>query len=79
MGFASFCFVLFFFFRSMFQQATCFSNRSHALFIEPTDLFFFNKIFIINKSYGTIHTFKNYFFTMSLAFSFQQNKLIEKY
>ena len=30
---------------------------------------------IKNGSYGTIHTFKNYFGTMFLVFSFQQNKL----
>ena len=36
--------------------------------------FFFNKTFIKNKSYGTIHTFKNYFTTIFSVFNFQQNK-----
>ena len=35
---------------------------------------FFNKIFIKNGSHDTIYIFKNYFATMFLIFSFQQNK-----
>ena len=35
---------------------------------------FFNKTFIKNRFYGTIHTFKNYFATVFSDFSFQQNK-----
>ena len=35
---------------------------------------FFNKIFIKNKSYGTVHTFKNYFTIVLSVFNFQQNK-----
>ena len=31
---------------------------------------FFNKIFIKNRSYDTIHTFKNYFATIFLIFNF---------
>ena len=33
---------------------------------------FFNKTFIKNGSYSTIHTFKNYFATVFLVFNFQQ-------
>ena len=33
--------------------------------------FFFTKTFIKNGSHGTIHTFKNYFVTVFLVFSFQ--------
>ena len=32
---------------------------------------FFSKTFIKNGSYGTIHTFKNYFATVFSVFSFQ--------
>ena len=32
---------------------------------------FFNKTFIKNGSYGTIHPFKNYFVTVLSVFSFQ--------
>ena len=35
---------------------------------------FFNKTFIKNGSYSTIHTFKNYFATVFSVFSFEQNK-----
>ena len=35
----------------------------------------FNNFFIKNGSHSTIHTFKNYFTTVFLVFSFQQNKL----
>ena len=31
--------------------------------------FYFTKIFIKNESYGTIHTFKNYFAIVFLVFS----------
>ena len=34
----------------------------------------FNNFFIKNWSYGTIHTFKNYFATVFFSFQFQQNK-----
>ena len=49
----------------------CASNifyGSHALFTRTTNLFF-NKTFIKNGSYGTIHTFKNYFATLFSIFS----------
>ena len=35
---------------------------------------FFNKIFIKNGFHSTIYTFKNYFATIFLVFSFKQNK-----
>ena len=35
---------------------------------------FFTQTFIKNGSHDTIHTFKNYFTTVLLVFSFQQNK-----
>ena len=35
---------------------------------------FFNKIFIKNKSYSTIHIFKSYFVIVFLVFNFQKNK-----
>ena len=46
----------------------CFFSRSCVLFTRPISLFF-NKIFIKNRSYGTIHTFKNYFTIMFSIFS----------
>ena len=64
--------VFFFFFLKHVLWLWCFSNRSRALFIEPTNLFF-SKTFIQNGSHGTIHTFKNYFVTVFSDFSFQQN------
>ena len=54
-------------FQSFRRQYVLFSG-SHALFTEPTNLFF-NKNFIKNESHGTIHTFKNYFVTVFSVFS----------
>ena len=48
----------------LFQWVPCTVHRTY----KPL----FNKIFIKNGSYGTIHTFKNYFATMFSVFSFQQ-------
>ena len=58
------------------SQQTIFAlSGFRALFTDP-QIFFFNKTFIKNGSHGTIHTFKNYFTTVFLVFSFQfqQNK-----
>ena len=63
-----FCF--FFSLRSMFQ---CLSVGPVYCSQEPQTSFF-NKIFIKNGSHDTIYIFKNYFATMFLIFSFQQNK-----
>ena len=38
-----------------------------------SQIFFFNKTFIKNRFYGTIHIFKNYFAIVFSDFSFQQN------
>ena len=38
-------------------------------FLRDPQTSFFNKIFIKNKSHGTIHTFKNYFVTVFSIFS----------
>ena len=63
----------FFFFLSAFVD---FSTVNSALFTYP-QILLFNNFFIKNESYGTIHTFKNYFTTVFSVFSFQfqQNKL----
>ena len=54
------------------SQQTIFAlSGFRALFTDP-QIFFFNKINIKNESHGTIHTFKNYFATVFLVFSFQQ-------
>ena len=37
----------------------------------------FNNFFIKNGSHGTIHTFKNYFVTVFLAFSFSKISFIQ--
>ena len=52
------------------EKITC---GSHEQCTGPINLFF-NKTFIKNGSHCTIHSFKNYFATMFLVFSFQQNK-----
>ena len=59
-------------------QISAFSSSSsffqiftvHALFMRPTATLFREKN-IKNGSYGTIHTFKNYFVTLFSVFSFQ--------
>ena len=48
-------------------------SRFRALFMGFISTLFRKNI--KNGSHGTIHTFKNYFITMFLVFSFQQNKL----
>ena len=58
---------LFFFFFIAFPVGSVYCSR------DPQTSFF-NKIFIKNGSYSTIHIFKNYFTIMFLIFSFQQNK-----
>ena len=56
------------FFQKRVSMVLCHTNGSRALFTGPTNLFF-SKNFIKNWSYGTIHTFKNYFATVFLIFS----------
>ena len=56
--FAFSLFLLFFQKRAMWLW--CVFSGSCALFVDP-QISFFNKIFIKNRSHGTIHTFKNYF------------------
>ena len=46
---------------SAFVQWYWILNRNHSLFIRLTNIFFFNKIFIINEFYNIIYIFKNYF------------------
>ena len=41
----------------------------YALFTDP-QISLFNNFFIKNRSYGTIHTFKNYFATVFFSFQF---------
>ena len=80
----SWAFVVFFF--SAYQRMN--SNRTvhaygftmqetSALFTGPTTTLFrkYIYIYIKNGSHNTIYTFKNYFATVFLVFSFQQNKL----
>ena len=50
---------------------THYNNTVHALFMDPTTTLFRKKKFIKNGSHGTIYTFKNYFATVFLVFSFQ--------
>ena len=70
-----FFFFSFFFLAALFDQANC----KQYIYVLFTDLpiLFFSHFFIKNKSYGTIHTFKNYFATVFsvLIFSFSKNKL----
>ena len=62
-----FCFVLFLFF---FAVVSAFTRQSALLStVHGTQPFYLEKN-IKNGSYGTIHTFKNYFVTMFLVFSF---------
>ena len=65
--------VFFFFFFTLRGTFQCFLMNSVYYLWNP-QTFFFNKIFIKNRSYGTIHTFKNYFTIMFSVFNFQQNK-----
>ena len=64
----------FFFIATVVDQVFC-EQCTRTLFIDPQTSVFSN-FFIKNDSYGTIHTFKNYFTTVFLVFSFQfqQNK-----
>ena len=86
-AFAS-AFSFFFFFFTRFGECSyCSINSSYkcwlfnyeqcicALFMDP-QISLFSNFFIKNGSYGTIYTFKNYFATVFLIFSFQfqQNK-----
>ena len=41
--------------------------------LQDSQTFFFNKIFIKNGFYASIHIFKNYFATLFSVFNFQQN------
>ena len=59
--------LLFFFF---FEKSV--SRVIH--YLRDSQITFFSKIFIKNGSHNTIHIFKNYFTTVFLVFSFQQNK-----
>ena len=63
----------FFFFFTLRGTFQCFLMNSVYYLWNPQTSFF-NKIFIKNRSYGTIHTFKNYFTIMFSVFNFQQNK-----
>ena len=62
-------FPFFFFFFWAFCGCGESFSRSCALFTGPINLFFFNKIFIKNRSHDTIHTFKNYFTSTFSVFS----------
>ena len=72
--------VLFFFLFFLFQphyliKSTMNNARMHCSWVSQIPLF--SHFFIKNGSYGTIHTFKNYFaivFSVSV-FSFSKNKL----
>ena len=87
---AAFLFLFFFFMRFgvtwlLFMYCLLNSNRKcwlfcskqciNVLFMDP-QIPLFSNFFIKNESYGTIHTFKNYFATVFSVFSFQfqQNK-----
>ena len=69
-----FLFFFFFFTAAVVDQVFC-EQCTRTLFIDPQTSVFSN-FFIKNDSYGTIYTFKNYFTTVFLVFSFQfqQNK-----
>ena len=87
--FSVFHFFFFFFGFHVFQEVMwlLFINNSHigwlfhdeqytrTLFMDP-QIPLFSNFFIKNESHDTIHTFKNYFATVFLVFSFQfqQNK-----
>ena len=43
-------------------------------YAQDSQISFFTQTFIKNGYHDTIHTFKNYFTTVLLVFSFQQNK-----
>ena len=68
-----FFFFIFFFFRCMFCDCGVFPMGPMHYSRNP-QTFFLDKTFIKNESHAIIHTFKNYFTTMFLVFSFQQNK-----
>ena len=65
----------FFFFTAAVVDQVFYEQCTRTLFIDPQTSVFSN-FFIKNDSYDTIHTFKNYFATVFLVFSFQfqQNK-----
>ena len=87
-----FCVFPFFFFHMFSSQAVTvyvrYINSSHnfwpvfceqcihTLFMDPQISFFIN-FFIKNGSYGTIHTFKNYFATVFSVFSFSKISSIQ--
>ena len=77
--FSFFFFFFFFFFNAYNRYCSCTllhcaGDKVTALLMGPTiTLFWKNKN--KNRSHWTIHTFKNYFATVFLVFSFQQNKL----
>ena len=47
------------------------ANSAHRVLFTDPQISFFNNFFIKNESYGTIHTFKNYFIIIFFNFSFQ--------
>ena len=67
----------FYFTAAVVDQVFC-EQCTRTLFIDPQTSLFSN-FFIKNGSHGTIHTFKNYFDTVFLVFSFQfqQNKFYQ--
>ena len=75
-------FLLFFFFFFSFTRfretkftVHNYSSTVHVLFMGPTATLFRKKI--KNRSHGIIHTFKNYFVTVFLVFSFTKISYIQ--
>ena len=68
-GASAFWGFFFFFWRRAFHVKLCFSNGSRALLTRLTNTLFQKKKNFKTKFHSTIHTFKNYFATMSSVFS----------
>ena len=92
-AFVFFCFFFFFFFSRVYETCSYCSCTVHeqqpqnltfltffsrcALFMDP-QISFFSNFFIKNGSYGTIHTFKNFFVTVFFNFQFQFSALSKR-
>ena len=59
---------LFYTVHTLFIHYSCTVHGTHNQFIQKKNIYIY--IYIKNGSYGTIHTFKNYFATMFSIFSF---------
>ena len=65
------CFFFFFFFDLKFFTFTV--NIAWGALFKGPQISLFSNFFIKNESYGTIHTFKNYFATVFFSFQLYSN------